>query len=226
MNKSLAAVSALTLTATALLTATACSGSGGSDDSASDKITDVASSPSASVTPSGSESASTAPAGAPAIKLPADVQVEIEDPAGSAKDAATAKADGDLKYALVALQDGFTQGSGEVPSMKYAYGMQPGLYWSKQIKQFKDAGKTITGLDRFYDIDLRVTSRTSALAHYCEDQRKSFSKNVKTGHVNTTTPSDKDFYRFTVTLALDSTSGVWKVNRQNWTQGDKSCITS
>jgi hypothetical protein len=220
MNRSHAGAAALTLTftVTALLTVTAC---GGSHDSANDKISDHPSS-SAPATP---PTTPATPTGAPVIKLPADVQVAIEGPTKSAKDAVTLKAIGDLNYAIMALQDGFAQGSGQVPSMLYAYGTRPGLYWSKQIKQFKDAGKTITGFDRFYNIDMRLVNGTSALAHYCEDQRKSFSKNVATDKVSTTTPSDKDFYRFTVTLARDAKSGFWKMERQNWTQGDKSCVT-
>lgn len=226
MSLTLSSHAAKPLAAAALAVAgavalTACGGSGGGGG---DKISDAPTT-SATSAPATTASAAPTPSGAPAINLPADVKVEITDP-GPGKDAATTKAIADLEYALKALQDGFAQGSGEVPSMLYAYGQQPGLYWSKQIQQFKDAGKTITGTDRFYNIKVQVTDGKSAHANYCEDQRKSYSKNVKTGKVNVTTPSTKDFYRFTVSLGLDSASGVWKINQETWTQGDKGCITS
>ncbi|HEY5836524.1 hypothetical protein [Streptomyces sp.] len=220
MNKPLA-VAAVALSLTGGLVLTACGGSG---DSASDKITGAPTATSATASPSSSPTAGALPTGAPEIRLPADVRVEIEEP-GAGADEATGEAIRDLEYAIRALQDGFAQGSGTVPSMLHAYGMQSGLYWSKQIQQYKDAGKAITGTDRYYNIDMRIIDGKSALAHYCEDQRKSYSKDLKTGKINVTTPSDKDFYRFTVSLGFDPKTRVWKIDRQNWTQGDKSCIT-
>lgn len=212
----------LAVTALALAGALVLTACGSSNGSASDKITGA---PSATSSASPSATATTAAAaGAPTIALPADVHVEITDP-GTGKDAATSKAIADLKYAITALQDGFAQQSGEVPSMLYSYGMQPGLYWSKQIAAFKAADKTITGTDRFYAIDVQLKDSKSAVAYYCEDQRKSYSKNVKTEKINVTAPSDDDFYRFTLSLGLDAKSGFWKIAAETWQQGDKSCVT-
>jgi hypothetical protein len=216
----------LAATALALAGALALTACGGSNDSAGDKITGAPSAP-ASVSAAASATATTAatPAGAPAITLPGDVHVDITDP-GAGKDAATDKAIADLKYAITALQDGFAQQSGEVPSMLYSYGTQPGLYWSKQIAEFKAADKTITGTDRFYAIDVQLKDSKSAVAYYCEDQRKSYSKNVKTEKINVTTPSNDDFYRFTLSLGLDAKSGAWKIEAETWKQGDTSCVTA
>lgn len=217
--KSVAATAACAVVGT--LTLTACGGSG---DSGGDKISTAGTAPPSATASPSTTAPATAPPGAPAVKLPADLKVEITDPPAG-QDAAAQKAIGDLKYALMALQDGFAQQNGQTPGMLHAYGMQPGLYWSKQIHQFKDADRTVTGTDRFYNIDMKVTDGKSAVAHYCEDQRKEYSKNVKTGKISVTTPSDKDFYRFTLSMGLDAASGVWKIQQENWTQGDKSCVT-
>jgi hypothetical protein len=211
------------LAATALLMAgalalTAC---GGSNDSAGDKITGVPSTPAAT---SASATATVSPAGAPAITLPADVKVEIADP-GPAKDAATTAAVAGVKYAILALRDGYAQGNGEVPSMLHAYGTQAGLYWSKLIKDFSDQGKTITGTYSYYDLKVTLTNPTSGSATYCEDQRLAYAKVRKTGEVLRTTPSNDDFFLNTVQLGKDA-HGVWKVDNVVWEKGKASCVRS
>lgn len=219
MNKPLS-VTTIALTLTAGLALTACGGSG---DSGGDKITGAPTATSASPSPSGSPTGAPArPAGAPEIRLPADVQVEIEEP-GAGVDAATDKAVGDLEYAIRALRDGYAQGSGTVPSMLHSYGMQAGLYWSKLIKEFSDQGKTIMGVYRYYDIKVTPTSATSSTATYCEDQRQAYAKVRKTGVVLRTTPSRDDFFLNTVQLVKDA-QGVWKVNNVVWKKGDASCV--
>lgn len=210
-------LSAAALVAAGAIALTACGGSGGSGG---DKITDAPSTTSTAATPTTAPPTTAAPAGAPQIKLPADVKVEITDPSGADSDPAVAG----LKYAILALRDGYAQGSGTVPSMLHSYGMQAGLYWSKLISQFKGEGKTITGTYRYYDLKVTRTSATSRAATYCEDQRQAYAKVIKTGKVLRTTPSKDDFFLNTVQLVEDK--GVWKVNNVVWTKGDPSCVRS
>ncbi|MEU1627015.1 hypothetical protein ABZ746_17180 [Streptomyces sp. NPDC020096] len=203
---------AIAMTTAAVVVLTACGS--GSSPKPSDKIAGA---------DSGSPSASspTALKGAPEIKLPSDVKVEIEDP--TSKDATTSTAIADLKYAILALRDGFAQGNGQADSMVHAYAMDAGIYWAKRIQKIKAEDKTITGTYRYYDLDVSLNGKDTAAAHYCEDQRQAFSKDIKTGKVFRTTPSNNDFYRFTVFLTKNA-SGTWQVARESWTQGDKSCI--
>jgi hypothetical protein len=215
----------LAVAALALAGALALTACGGSNGSASDKITGSPSATSATSSTSPSATATTAAAaGAPTITLPADVHVEITDP-GAGKDAATTAAVAGLKYAILALRDGYAQGSGEVPSMLHAYGTQAGLYWSKLIKEFSDQGKTTTGTYGYYDLNVTLTNATSGSATYCEDQRLAYAKVRKTGEVLRTSPSNDDFFLNTVQLSKDA-QGVWKVNNVVWEKGNASCVRS
>jgi len=59
----------------------------------------------------------------------------------------------------------------------------------------------------------------------CEDQRKGYAKDSKTGAVSVTTPSLNDFEQWTL-MMTKSTSGEWQVFRSDWVQGVKSCQLS
>lgn len=221
MNKPLAAATtSAAFGLAAVLTLTAC---GGSDDSASDKITDTPSTSAPATTPPTSAPATTeAPAGAPEIKLPADVHVEITDPSATGEDAATKKAVGDLKYAITALLDGTAQGRGDVPSMTYSYTGSAGAYWSQRITAVRKAGQTITGTYRYYRLDAQA-SGAGMLSHYCEDQSKAFGKDLKTNKVKRNVPSEKSYLYYTVNLIKDA-GGTWQVAQVNWTKGAKECL--
>ncbi len=170
--------------------------------------------------PSSSPPPST-PAGAPRITLPSDVRVQIEGP--DTADAGTEGAVAGLRYAILALRDGFAQDNGQVPSMLHSYALNAGVFWAKRIQTAKSEGRTITGTYRYYDFSVHLNGPDTAGANFCEDQRQAFSKDIKTGKVYRTTPSNGDFYRFTAQLAKDS-SGTWKISQESWVQGDKSCI--
>ncbi|GAA1894756.1 hypothetical protein GCM10009753_24570 [Streptantibioticus ferralitis] len=203
---------AVALSTAAALLLSACGG--GSPSKPSGKIAGAQSNSPTAASPS-----SAAPKGAPEIKLPSDVKVEIEDPSG---DPATAEPSADLQYAIRALREGYAQGNGQVPSMLYAYGPDAGIYWSQLIKKFRDQDKTITGTYRYYSMKVKLTSGSTAAGSYCEDQRQAFAKDIKTGKVYKTTPSNDDFFLNTVKLTKDQ--GVWKVAEASWKKGDSSCV--
>lgn len=206
---------AVALAPAAALLLTAC---GSTTPKASSSITGANDGSAASASPSPSAAA---PAGAPAITLPSDVTVDIVSPAPG--DATVNAAVADLEYAIRALQYGYSRGSGQVAPMRYAYGQDAGIYWSKLIKRYRDDGNTLTGTDRFYDLKVTPTGATTASGTYCENQRDSFAKNIKTGKIDRTEPSDDDFFLNSVKLA--KTQGVWKVSEVSWKRGDRSCVT-
>lgn len=174
----------------------------------------------ASSAPASPTPATTTPPGAPRITLPADVTVQITDPAPT--NAATNSAVSGLKYAILALRDGFSQDNGQAASMLRSYALNAGVFWAKRIQTSKNEGRTITGTYRYYDLSVHLNSADTAGATFCEDQRQAFSKNIKTGKVYRTTPSNSDFYRFTAHLTKKS--GAWQISDESWVQGDKSCI--
>lgn len=207
-------LAAISIAASGILLLSAC---GGGDSGTSDKIKGVQ-----TVAPTGSPPTTpAASAGAPAIKLPADVKVEIADPAPG-KDAETTKAIGDLKYAIRALLDGTARGNGDVPSMTHAYTGVAGAYWTQRITAVRKSGQTITGTYRYYGLDMTLTG-ASGHGHYCEDQSKAFGKNLKTGTVHTT-PVTADSYVYYTVDATRNADGTWQISQVNWSKGAKECV--
>ncbi len=174
---------------------------------------------------SGSSGAPSAPAsdppGAPSFRLPSDVRVDIAAPAPGGAEA-NAAASG-LEYAIRALRDGFSKDDGQVAPMVHAYASDAGLFWSARIARDKARGRTITGTYRYYDIAVRTRGGSAATATFCEDQREAFAKDVTTGKVYRTAPSDKDFYAFTALMRKDA-AGTWQIYQESWKQGDSTCV--
>ncbi len=183
-------------------------------------ISGIASGPPVSPSSDSGPTAAGVPKGAPRVRLPSDVHVLIDSPAPQASTAAVVS---DLKYAILALRDGFAQGDGQVPSMLHAYADNAGLFWAKRISASKSQGHTITGTYRYYDLSAHLNNANTAGAGFCEDQRQAFGKDIKSGKVLRTAPSNSDFYRFTAMLTKNA-SGTWQISDESWVQGDTSCI--
>lgn len=206
------------LTASAALLLTAC-GSGGGDDTSSDKIKGADTSGSSSPSPSVSASAEK---NAPAFDFPSDVKVAVErEPTGDATKDAILR---DLAYSAQANLEAFSKGSGQTANMNRYFAVPALTYWGNRIAKVKKGGLTVTGDYRFYDFKVTdVANGKTAAGRYCEDQRKAYGKEIKTGKVLRTKPSDKDFILNTFQVAKDA-RGDWQVVQQSWKKADASCV--
>ncbi|MFB7494079.1 hypothetical protein ACFC09_05140 [Streptomyces sp. NPDC056161] len=207
------------LLAALALSVTACGGDS-TGDSSGDKIKGTDSGQSGSATPSTSASA-TAGTNAPAFDLPSDITVTVDrQPTGDATKDAVLR---DVAYAAQARVEAFGKGDGETANLSRFLAANARIYWADRVAEFKKEGLTVTGDYRYYGFEVTDVVNGKAAAHYCEDQSKAYNKEIKTGKVQRTQPSDKDFVLYTVQAARDS-AGDWQVVQQNWTKGDASCV--
>ncbi|MFG2788724.1 hypothetical protein [Streptomyces sp. NPDC048419] len=206
------------LTASAALLLTAC-GSGGGDGSSSDKIKGADTGRSSSPSPSVSASAGK---NAPNFALPSDIKVTVErQPTGDATKDAILR---DLAYSAQSNLEAFAKGNGRTVNMNRYFAVPALTYWGNRVAKVKKDGLTITGDYRFYDFEVTdVANNKSAAGRYCEDQRKAYGKEIKTGKELRTKPSDKDFILNTFQVAKD-TRGDWQVVQQSWKKADPSCV--
>ncbi len=160
-------------------------------------------------------------AGAPEIKLPADLTVDIQfKPSG---DATKDKVAADLAYALKAFNEAQAVGDINTPGMLYAYTGTAGGYMKQAVDQLTSRGQTVTGNDRYYALTVEVKETGKAVVAYCEDQSKSYAKEKASGKVLTTTPSINDYTDWTMGMELAADKGVWRVASPVAEKGSTRC---
>lgn len=208
---------AVALAASAALLLSACGG-GGSDDSDKIKATDSAT---PSATAPTTAAPTTAEAGAPTFDLPADVKVDIAGfDAGNAKNKDVMR---DAGYAITALLEAeATVHAKETPNFKRYWTGLPGATYADTIIARGRQGKVITGTYRYYSPSVAPNGQGGQVVSYCEDQRKAYAKDAKTGKVTVTTPSVSDFRSWSLVMTRNS-AGDWQVANYNWQQGAKKC---
>ncbi|WP_434594720.1 hypothetical protein [Streptomyces sp. A5-4] len=213
--------SAACLLAAAAFALTACgSGSGGSDDSGSDKISgaEVAGSKSPSVDPSASEAPEK---GAPAFDLPQDVTVEIDKArTGDPKGDALLR---DVGYSAKAQIEAFAKGDGYTANMQRYYTGSASPYLGKGVKKYWDGGRTVTGKYSYYGFQVIDLKENVATARYCEDQRNAFGKEIKTGKVDKGAASKNDFVETKIEAAKNS-KGDWQVRQFELKKAAETCV--
>ncbi|MEC3995982.1 hypothetical protein VSR01_21645 [Actinacidiphila sp. DG2A-62] len=110
----------------------------------------------------------------------------------------------------------------ETPNFKRFWTGEHGAEFADSIiAQGKD-GSVITGSYPYYNPVVKPFSNGNVSVRYCEDQRKAYAKDSKTGTVTVTTPSLSDFRLWTL-LMMKSPSGDWTVYHHSWVQGAKQC---
>jgi hypothetical protein len=207
-TRTLASAGAL---AAAALLLTACGSDGG--DKSSDKIEGAGQKQSAS--PSAS-------APADAFDFPDDLHVVVDENATG--DKAKDEILRDHANGLRAMRLGYAKVSGDLPVMKKYLTGFAGSGWAQDIAKFKKNGTTIAGNDHFYQRKVASASKTKAVVTFCEDQRKAYPKNLKTGKITKGTPSTKDFRFYRTTMS--KSGSVWQISGYQAVQGDKQCIVS
>ncbi|MFF7795330.1 hypothetical protein [Streptomyces sp. NPDC007991] len=211
-------VAAAFLLAAVTFSVAGCSSSS-DDGSSSDEIAGADAGEAGSPTPSASASADN---DAPTFDFPSDVKVSVEreqtgDPT---KDAILR----DVAYSAEARLEGFVKGDGRAANLSRYFAGPALTYWSKRIAAVKQQGLTSTGSYRYYDFEVTdIANGKTAAVRYCEDQRKAYSKEIKTDKVRRTQPSDDDFIETTLQTAKNS-RGDWQVQQASWKKAAPSCV--
>ena len=210
---------AVALAASAGLLLTACGG-GGSDSS--DKIQSSDSgTPSATAPPTTAPPTQPAGPGAPKFNLPSDIKVNFDgfDNSDPTKKAALT----DATYAAQAVIEFESKVYTKEPAnfKRFWTGEHGAEFADSIISQGKD-GSVVTGTFNYYKPVVKSIAAGNLQIQYCEDQRKAYGKDSKTGKVDVTTPSAQDFNLWTLVMAKDP-SGEWQAFNHTWTQGAKQC---
>ena len=198
-------LSAAALAAAATLTLTACGGgSGDGNDKISSAPTTATTAPTSTTSPPQGK----AVAIDPTFKLPTGLTLTFDwtQPADSTKAAAltaTANFMQSMAYGVV-KQSATKSGLG-------TYATGGALTYAKQyVQNHVDAKKALTGTDLVYRPVVKVASnKAAAEVTFCEDQAKLYSKEVPTGKVNVTSPSDDDYTSYDIVLVKAQTRTQW-----------------
>ncbi|WP_326721318.1 hypothetical protein OHT59_19640 [Streptomyces sp. NBC_00243] len=195
--------------ATAALLLTACgSGDDGSKDS--DKIAGAdTGGTKTSTSPSPSAEADTLDR--PTMTFPSDFTMVFDRTEPSeAKEAAVLN---DAENFVRAINYGVVQQDAEDAAYKF-YSDPRGTaqaYAKKQIQQYIDGGWTVTGTQRYTQgkVDMASGGERASVS-FCDDDSKFYGKEVKSGKVLKTEPSDKDYYFFEIVMTTSKDAeGLW-----------------
>ncbi|MFI7394759.1 hypothetical protein [Streptomyces tendae] len=211
-------LAALTLTATVALTLSAC----GSDEKSSkgeDEIAnaDTGDKPSASPTP---PSSSTAAADRPKVELPSDLKLTFEgaETGDSAEDAVLAD-NAERMRAVDAAIAGMDPEGKALRFYNTGKALEAAVSW---VGQFEKANATVTGQVRYFDREVELRDKTSAVLTFCADESKGFSKDKKTGKVAKTPVTKNSYVQYNTRLDRNA-DGVWQTSLILSTRGAAQC---
>ncbi|MFG2160918.1 hypothetical protein [Streptomyces olivaceus] len=208
MARTALTMTAATLTATAALLLTACGGGG--DDSSQDDIKGAeTSTSSATASPSASDSSDV---DRPDVSLPEDLKLVFDFEKPSDVDAAAALDDA-ANY-IRALNHGITEQNAKDPAYGFYSAAGAARYAESQIQEYVDGGWTLTGEDRYYQAEADPAGEgDSIVVTFCEDQSKAYGKEVKTGKVQRTEESLASYQKFSLLMAPQQDSPVWRAQQ-------------
>ncbi|MDA5144790.1 hypothetical protein PEM37_25100 [Streptomyces sp. AD681] len=202
-------MTAATFAATAALLLTACGG----EDSSPDDIKGAETGASSS-SPSASASGA-ADVKRPDVSLPADLKLVFDFEKPSDTDAAAALDDA-ANY-IRALNHGITEQDVKDPAYGFYSAAGAARYAESQIQEYVDGGWTLTGEDRYYQAETSPVGEgekaKSILVTFCEDQSKAYGKEAKTGKVHRTEESLASYQKFSLLMAPQQDSPVWRAQQ-------------
>ena len=159
--------------------------------------------------------------GAPSFDLPDDVTVKIEG--AKVGDDGRGALTRDAVYSIKALVEARANGTPGTANM-VRYFKSPALpYWGKVISDAKKQGTKVTGKFVYYNFRVGGADPKGTDVRYCEDQRYAYAKEIKSGKVRKTKPSEKSFSEYHLGM-VKGKKGDWKVTQGNWKRGVKSCV--
>ncbi|MFE9704666.1 hypothetical protein [Streptomyces sp. NPDC005930] len=209
MARSALTMTAATFAATAALLLTACGG--GDEDASPDDIKGAGTS---SSSPSASASGP-ADVDRPDVSLPSDLKLAFDFERPSDADAAAALEDA-ANY-VRALNHGITEQDVKDPAYGFYSAAGAARYAASQIQEYVDGGWTLTGEDRYYQATTSPVGEgeksKSVLVTFCEDQSKAYGKEVKTGKVHRTAESPASYQKFSLLMAPQQHSPVWRAQQ-------------
>ena len=211
---------AVAVAVSAGLMLTACGGGGSSN---SDKISSSdPASPTATATSASPAPTKPAGPGAPSFDLPGDVKIDF---AGfTSTDPMNKAVLQDATYAATSVVE--TEALGklkETPNLKRYFPGEHGAQLADQLISYAKTGKVATGTFRYYHPNVTVNKQAgSVTVGFCEDQRKAYDKDPKTGKVTVTSPSLQSFNSWTYVMSKTA-SGEWQVFNYSWIHGVKKC---
>jgi len=198
-------------------------GGGGSGDS--DKIQSSGSpTPSPTATSASPSPTGAAAPGAPTFDLPPDIKVNFDGFRSS--DPTRQAALTDATYAARAVIEFEAKVYTKEPAnFKRFWSGEHGAAYADSIISQGKGGTVVTGTFNYYKPSVKSVADGNLQVQYCEDQRKAYGKDSKTGKVNVTTPSADDFNLWTLVMTK-SPSGDWQAFDHTWVQGAKQCQLS
>ncbi|MFB6598141.1 hypothetical protein [Streptomyces diastaticus] len=211
------------LTALATATALLLTGCGGESSDPDDKIAGAGEN-SAEASASPGEKGAGDGIDRPEMEFPGDVKFKFAwQKPSEAKEAAVLD---DTEQYLRSIIYGITeQDPHSSPYKFYTVPLsQAATYAEDQIKQAKEAGHTVSGVQQFPSAQVKLSGTRTASVTYCQDESKFYSKNVKGGKVKVTEPSENSYYSFTLVLeAPTSGKGPWRAKAITGKQGVAEC---
>lgn len=202
-----------TVTLTALLAASSLllAGCGSGDDGKDDKISGAQNSKDDKKSPGPAKDKSEDQAGdftTSDIKLPKDLKLTFDWEKPSDPDKAAAL-DGAADY-MRALMHGTVKQNPKDPVLtEHTVPMQSAQqYGTSTIKMDVEDKYTVTGAERYYDETVGDTVQGKlAEVTFCSNQSKLFSKEIESGKVLRTKPSDEDYLHFSIVMQKPSKAG-------------------
>ncbi|MFI8852079.1 hypothetical protein ACIGW3_18100 [Streptomyces sp. NPDC053499] len=146
------------------------------------------------------------------IKLPDDLKMvfDWEQPSNAEKAAAL---DGAADY-MRAMNHGSVKQDPKDPVLaRHVVPLQTAEEAAvKKVKADVKDGLSVTGTERFSHAKIGdVVNKKLVEVSFCMDQRKFFSKEIKTGRVHRTQPSESDFMRLSLVMQKpEKSQQVWK----------------
>ncbi|MEV0639640.1 hypothetical protein AB0I77_32840 [Streptomyces sp. NPDC050619] len=208
---------AAALAATAALLLTAC-GSGDDSSGDNDKIAGAdTGSPATSASPSASASDS---AGRPDIRLPEDVENVFEGwkTGDATKDAALS----DAEQALNSVDDAIARGDTDSKALAFYYQGDALVSEVKWVQAWLDENIAWTGTTRYFNPQVTLRDKKTAVVIYCANDSKAYNKDRKTGKVDKTPTADSPYVLYNTRMEKNA-DGVWQTTGLITKRGNAQC---
>ncbi|MFB6844830.1 hypothetical protein ACFCXS_08215 [Streptomyces sp. NPDC056373] len=218
MNGRPTLLAAAALTAVAALSLSACGGDDG-NSKGNDKIAGAdagdESASSTSPSPSAPDTANRLD-----IAVPEDMKSIFEDwkTGDTAKDAALA----DAERALNSVDDAIARGDTKSKALAFYYQDDALISEVKWVQAWIDANISWKGTIRYFDPQVTLRNKNTAVVIYCADDSKAYNKDRKTGKVDKTPASDSPYVLYNTRLEKNN-EGVWVTTGLNTKRGHERC---
>ncbi|WP_033328309.1 lipoprotein [Streptomyces yerevanensis] len=211
-------LAAITLTAAAALTLSACGGGDSDSSKDNDKIAGA---------DTGDSSTSASPSASPAdsverpeIKLPSDDVLTFtpEETGDPIKDAILR----DNAEFIRALDAAIVAQNPRLPALEFYTEGEGAVAANEWVQGYKDAGTTVTGSVRYFDRDVKMKSKNSAVIGYCADESKGYNKVIKTGEIKKTKVTKDSYVAYSAQVTKNK-QGVWELMKITSARGAAGC---